>query len=261
MRDMETDSYYDKNEISPTLLIKESLISLATFGYGNQVVEKNNSAIELYEGYENILKKVLPPSLGFKKFKIEVPEVLLETKSGTFSLDSVSGGIASIIELTWQIYMFNSPDEKFVIILDEPENHLHPELQRTLLPNLLNAFPNVQFIIATHNPFVISSVDKSQVYVLNYNNNNKVISYKLDQINKSGTANDILRDVLGIQSTIPIWADNKLQTIIKKYSSLEINSNNVSNLRQELINEGFNNIIPKAIIDVMKDGEKNDKNN
>lgn len=62
--------------------------------------------------------------------------------------------------------MFNSPDEKFVIILDEPENHLHPELQRTLLPNLLNAFPNVQFIIATHNPFVISSVDKSQVYVL-----------------------------------------------------------------------------------------------
>lgn len=80
MRDMETDSYYDKNEISPTLLIKESLISLATFGYGNQVVEKNNSAIELYEGYENILKKVLPPSMGFKKFKIEVPEVLLETK-------------------------------------------------------------------------------------------------------------------------------------------------------------------------------------
>lgn len=157
--------------------------------------------------------------------------------------------------------MYDEPQNNFIVIMDEPENHLHPELQRSLLPNLIESFPNVQFIVATHNPFVISSVDKSQVYVLKYTEDNKVISYKLDQLNKNGTANDILRDVLGIQSTIPIWADNKLQNIIQKYSLLEINSDNISNLRQELINEGFTNIIPQAIIDVMKDGEKNDKNN
>lgn len=257
----ESNSYYNPTEYTPTLLIKEALISLATFGYGNQAVVSNQEAINLFEGYQKILKKVLPPSLGFKSLKIEVPEVVLETESGNFSLDAVSGGIASIIELTWQIYMYDNPQNKFIVIMDEPENHLHPELQRTLLPNLIESFPNVQFIVATHNPFVISSVDTSQVYVLNYNDENKVISYKLDQINKTGTANDILRDVLGIQSTIPIWADNKLQKIIKKYSSLEINNKNISQLRNELVHEGFDNIVPKIIVDVLEEGEKNDKNN
>ena len=256
----ELDVYYNPSEIAPTLLIKEALISLATFGYGNQIVEPNYEATLLFEGYQEILKKVLPPSLGFKSIKIEVPEVVLETESGNFSLDSVSGGIASIIELTWQIYMYDDPKNNFIVIIDEPENHLHPELQRTLLPNLIKSFPKVQFIVATHNPFVISSVDKSQVYVLNYNDNHKVLSYKLDQINKSGTANDILRDVLGMQSTIPIWADNKLQEIIRKYSSLEINSNNISNLRNELVAEGFDKVIPQTIVSILEKGEKNDKN-
>lgn len=254
----EQNLYYNPTEIAPTLLIKEALISLATFGYGNQVVEANYEAAKLFEGYQDILKKVLPTSLGFKALKIEVPEVVLETESGNFSLDAVSGGIASIIELTWQIYMYDNPQNKFVVIMDEPENHLHPELQRTLLPNLIESFPNVQFIVATHNPFVISSVNSSQVYVLNYNENNKVISYKLNQINKNGTANDILRDVLGIQSTIPIWANNKLKSIIEKYSSLEINSSNISKLRQELVSEGFDKIIPEAIVTVLEKGEKND---
>lgn len=254
------DKYYDRDIYAPTLLIKEALISLATFGYGNQAVEPNQEAINLFEGYQEILRKVLPPSIGFKSLKIEVPEVILETKSGNFSLDAVSGGIASIIELTWQIYMYDSPENKFVVLIDEPENHLHPELQKNLLPNLIKSFPNAQFIVATHNPFVISSVDKSQVYVLNYNNESKVVSYKLDQINKNGTANDILRDVLGIQSTIPIWADNKLQEIIKKYSSLEINHENISALRNELVHEGFDKIIPKIIVDVLEEGERNDTN-
>lgn len=256
----EQDMYYNPAEQAPTLLIKEALISLATFGYGNQVVEANNEAIKLFEGYQEILKKVLPPSLGFKSLKIEVPEVILETESGNFSLDAVSGGIASIIELTWQIYMYDNPQNKFIVIMDEPENHLHPELQRTLLPNLIESFPNVQFIVATHNPFVISSVDSSQVYVLNYNTENKVISYKLDQVSKNGTANDILRDVLGIQSTMPIWADNKLQEILSKYSSLEINSTNISNLRNELLEQGFDNIIPQVVVDFLKAGDNNDTN-
>lgn len=256
----ELDEYYDRQAYAPTLLIKKALISLATFGYGNQVVESNQEAITLFEGYQEILKKVLPPNLGFKSLKIEVPEVILETNSGNFSLDAVSGGIASIIELTWQIYMYDSPKNNFIVILDEPENHLHPELQRTLLPNLIDSFPNVQFIVATHNPFVISSVNESQIYILDYNENNKVVSNKLDQIKKNGTANDILRDVLGIEATMPIWAENKLENIVKKYSALDITNENISNLRNELIKEGFDNIIPKTILDVLEGNQENDKN-
>ena len=72
--------------------IKETIISLATFGYGNQVVSKNENAISLFEGFEKILTQILPPKLGFQKISVRIPEVVLETKSGEFSLDAVSGG-------------------------------------------------------------------------------------------------------------------------------------------------------------------------
>ncbi|WP_419836937.1 AAA family ATPase [Streptomyces brasiliscabiei] len=49
---------------------------------------------------------------------------------------------------------------------DEPENHLHPSMQRTLVPTLLAAFPNVRFIVATHSPFVVTSTREAYVYAL-----------------------------------------------------------------------------------------------
>ena len=68
--------------------------------------------------------------------------------------------------------MFADISESFLVLLDEPENHLHPELQKSFLGNLIKAFPNVQFIVATHNPFMITSQKDSNVYVLDYNDKN-----------------------------------------------------------------------------------------
>jgi AAA15 family ATPase/GTPase len=252
----QNDEYRDPSRIGSTLLIKEALIALATFGYGNQAVIQNADAIKLFEGYQDVLKKVLPDKLGFEKLEIEVPEVVLKTKSGRFSFDAVSGGIAAIIELTWQIYMYDEQDINYVVIIDEPENHLHPELQRVLLPNLLNAFPNVQFIVATHNPFIISSVPASNVYVLDYNDSGKVKSSCLDRVNKAGSSNEILRDVLGIQTTIPMWVEHKLNEIVRKYSSEDMTINKMNEMRKELVEYGFEKLIPETIIRIVEVGEQ-----
>src|SRR5690606_11869723 len=56
--------------------IKETLISLATFGFGNEVVVRNNEAVNIFEGFESILKTILPPKLGFQSIGIRVPEVV-----------------------------------------------------------------------------------------------------------------------------------------------------------------------------------------
>jgi hypothetical protein len=45
-----------------------------------------------------------------------------------------------------------------VVLIDEPEEHLHLELQEQVLPLLTRLFPNVQFIVATHSPAVIASI-------------------------------------------------------------------------------------------------------
>ena len=51
------------------------------------------------------------------------------------------------------------------VLLDEPETHLHPRWQRTVLPSLLRAIagwnhgPEVQLLVATHSPMVLASLE------------------------------------------------------------------------------------------------------
>lgn len=52
-----------------------------------------------------------------------------------------------------------------VVLIDEAENHLHPQWQRKLIPIIKKHFPNLQLIVATHSPFVLSSVSNARVYV------------------------------------------------------------------------------------------------
>jgi predicted ATP-dependent endonuclease of OLD family len=238
-----------RSEKTETYFIKETLISLAALGYGNQIVNANQSAINIYEGFIRILKTVLPPKLGFRSLSVRIPEVVLETDSGEFSIDAVSGGIASIIDLAWQIYMFDESDQQFIVSFDEPENHLHPEMQKTLLPNFLKAFPNVQFIVASHNPFIISSVSDSNVYALIYDENNKVNSELLEGVEKSGTANEILRQALGIESTAPEWVENKIDELIRKYSDSGITPDNIAKFKNELNSIGLSKYIHQAVVD------------
>jgi predicted ATP-binding protein involved in virulence len=55
----------------------------------------------------------------------------------------------------------------FVIcLIDEVETHLHIELQHKALPLLTTFFPNIQFIVTTHSPFVVNSIENCKVYDL-----------------------------------------------------------------------------------------------
>ena len=47
--------------------------------------------------------------------------------------------------------------------------HLHPKWQQTVLTDLTKAFPNIQFIVTTHSPQVLSTVKKEQIRILGEN--------------------------------------------------------------------------------------------
>jgi predicted ATP-binding protein involved in virulence len=53
-----------------------------------------------------------------------------------------------------------------LVLIDEPEFHLHLDLQYQIMPLLTEMFPKVQFIVATHSPAVISSIRNATVYDL-----------------------------------------------------------------------------------------------
>lgn len=244
---------------SPFFRMKEALISMATFGEGNKYVKSKPELLQSYLGFTGVLKRILPASLGFETIEIRTPDVVLVTKSGEFLLDSVSGGISALIDLAWQIHTFSQGIDKFVVVIDEPENHLHPAMQRALLPNFLDAFPNTQFIVATHNPFIVTSVRDSNVYVLSYNEGSahaelrgiaperSVSSSRLDHINKAATANEILRTALGLDSTMPLWATKELGEIIDRYRSKPFTAAEVEQLDSDLRAIGMGESLPSAV--------------
>lgn len=41
-----------------------------------------------------------------------------------------------------------------IVLIDEVDKHLHIKLQKEVLPTLFNLFPNVQFILSSHSPFL-----------------------------------------------------------------------------------------------------------
>ncbi len=56
-----------------------------------------------------------------------------------------------------------------IVLLDEIDLHLHPSLQRTLVPRLRQAMPKVQWIVTTHSPLILASFDSSELIVLDRN--------------------------------------------------------------------------------------------
>ncbi|RQU52427.1 AAA family ATPase [Burkholderia cenocepacia] len=255
-------------QFSPAYRLKEALISMATFGAGNEYVQGDTTVLNAFLGFQRILKIVLPPSIGFEKISIRTPDVVLVTKSGEFLIDAASGGVMSLIDLAWQIHLYSlsntDSETSFSVILDEPENHLHPSMQRSLMAGLLAAFPHVQFIVATHSPFVVSSVSDSYVYVLRYHQETsnredksesdeaqdgtvKVGSVKLDNVNRAGTASEILRDVLGVPATIPEWVETKVKEVVSTFKERTLDNHALADLRVQMNAIGCGEFYPQAI--------------
>lgn len=53
-----------------------------------------------------------------------------------------------------------------IVLIDEVDMHLHPEWQQSVIPSLTAAFPLLQFIVTTHSPQVLSTVDARCVRVI-----------------------------------------------------------------------------------------------
>lgn len=66
-------------------------------------------------------------------------------------------------------YSANPLEGEGIVLIDEIDLHLHPEWQREITPRLVKTFPNIQFIVTTHSPHVLSSVPTSSVRIMEEN--------------------------------------------------------------------------------------------
>jgi ABC-type cobalamin/Fe3+-siderophores transport system ATPase subunit len=86
------------------------------------------------------------------------------TDGATLPLDSLSSGEREVVTIVFD-FLLRDPQDS-IIVFDEPELHLHPELSYRLLRTLRDAGERNQFIFCTHSADIISaSLDHSVVFI------------------------------------------------------------------------------------------------
>ena len=112
--------------------------------------------------------------LEFSQENFEFYLLLNDERRITFNQlpEGFSAFISIIMDLLIRIDLIQKRKYDFsfqpagIVLIDEPETHLHLSMQYEILPLLSNLFPKIQFIIATHSPAIISSLKNSIVYDL-----------------------------------------------------------------------------------------------
>ncbi len=74
-----------------------------------------------------------------------------------------------------------------IVLIDEIDKHLHIKLQKEILPELFTLFPNVQFIVSSHSPFLnmgLAEKMEQTSYIIDLGNGGVVIPHKSDTLYK-----------------------------------------------------------------------------
>lgn len=87
-----------------------------------------------------------------------------------FLSDGVKNMISLVADLSYRCVRLNpelgidaSDRTPGVVLIDEIDMHLHPRWQQVVIQLLTSAFPQVQFIVTTHSPQVLSTVDSESI--------------------------------------------------------------------------------------------------
>lgn len=141
MMDVVLDSYLYKGKSSEVFSCINSIISLILRSKTKQDVRLGIG--QRYEGAERIAV------MSIKDNSVLYPSVFLMS-SGEMAL------VAEFIELLKQADTLRKPinDISGIVLIDEVDKHLHIRLQKEILPLLFAKFPNVQFIVTSHAPFL-----------------------------------------------------------------------------------------------------------
>jgi predicted ATP-binding protein involved in virulence len=152
-----------------------------------------------------------------------------------YKFSQLSSGYSSILNVYVDLLMktelrgIDSKELSGIVIIDEIDAHLHISLQKKILSFLDKSYPNIQFIVSTHSPFVIQSVDNAVIFDLSKLEQLEDLSlYSYEAITKGllgvSTSSDDLSQITNeLTSLITDIERNqvKVNNLIKKLSSVE----------------------------------------
>jgi len=159
---------------SPNKDFERYLLSLKarqSFAQTDNEMQKVSDIAAWFDRFESILRRIYDDDSLKLRFNSDTFRFSIEMANREpFDFNTMSMGYAAIFDIIADILMRMEAKREYnlegIVLIDEVENHLHVELQKNIMPILTDLFPNVQFILTTHSPFILNSVPNSIVYDL-----------------------------------------------------------------------------------------------
>lgn len=108
------------------------------------------------------------PDLSDPHIEVNPLRFMVRKNGESLSLDQLSDGyktmLGLILDVSSRLAMAN-PDHdnplasEAIVIIDEIDLHLHPSWQQRVIGDLIRVFPNTQFLLTTHSPYIVESVN------------------------------------------------------------------------------------------------------
>ena len=143
----------------------------------NEKLEKDANQIrEWFVNFEGLLGEIFQDKDLQLHFNYKDYSFKILTKGKEFKFTELSDGFAAVLDIVVDLILKMQHKNQLIrvyecegiVLVDEIETHLHLELQKVIMPLLTKIFPNIQFIVTTHSPFVLSSLSNAVAFDLEH---------------------------------------------------------------------------------------------
>lgn len=169
------------------------------------------------QGIQNTVDRVLASS-GWSGFHYSVQHeelAMTHQEVGVLPVSLLSDGVRAMVSLVadmaWRCAKLNpflganaQQETSGIAFIDEVDMHLHPSWQQTVVSSLKQAFPNIQFVLTTHSPQVLSTVPRECIRVLTTDIEHGAIAATPIAPSYGEPSNDVLHAIMHVNPQPPV---------------------------------------------------------
>lgn len=195
-----------------------------------------------------IAEKCLDPLLNLFALRVkkEIDDVnatkfirIEDFKGQTIPFQKLSTGTKQVFFTAFPLFQlvykkYESGKEMPIILFDEPENSLYPDVQRTLIDYYTQLAPDAQFFFATHSPLIASQFEPCERFILSFDENGKV-QFRNGYAPEGDDPNDLLHKDFGLENILSGKGLQALERFILLKSLIK--QENDLKIKDELIKE------------------------
>lgn len=222
-------------------------------------IDQRIDQVEVIQNFFETLRLKFSEVFGVRVDQIDFDhkkyEFYLKLSDGRrLTFDTLSEGFSAMLSILMDLFMRvdlirkqvndYSYDPCGIVLIDEPETHLHLQLQEQVLPLLTSLFPNIQFIAATHSPAVIASIKNATIFDLTTKES------RISEETAGRSYSDLMVSHFGLGNEYSDTADDIINKVNTVLTTLGDNPNEMRNALQVIYDENSEYLSPTLKVEL-----------